>query len=204
MARLIHVPTQLVVPRPRRAAPRGDDPAARVSRPSGAGVLDPWFELTPFAPSVDSRVTPGVGVGVMAQLRTYGGVTAPGLGTSDAGPREVVLGGNTAPLHAAAPSSDDELRRQCTVSLRLFASGLASGRQCLLIYALRGRDSQERASVQVLVEHHPIEATTIVGDDRLPLLIELHDGGDLDTSLWLRLCGDGARLGVVGVAGFLL
>jgi hypothetical protein len=190
----------------RRPGPPSHEGSVRLSRPSSHGVLDPWFELTPWAASIDSRVTPGVGVGVLAELRTFGGVTAPDLGAGDPVAREVVLGGNTVSVHTPMPTGEAELRRQCTVELRLCASGIAAGRQCLVIFALRGLDSQERATVQVLAGQHLLETTTIVGDDRLPLLVEVHEGGDLDLELWLRLCGDppDARLGVHGVAGFLL
>lgn len=169
-------------------------------------MLSPWFELTPFASAIDSRVTPGVGVGVLAELRTFGGVTSPDLGPGDALSREVVLGGNTVPVHSPTPASDDELRRQCCVQLRLHASGVSAGRQCLVIFALRGRDAQERSTVQVLAGHHLLDTTAIIGDDRLPLLVDLHEAGDLDLEVWLRLCGEppDARLGVHGVAGFLL
>jgi hypothetical protein len=206
VARLIHVPAALVSPRVRRAAPPSSESSVRLSRPSSHGVLEPWFELTPFAAAIDSRVTPGVGVGVLAELRTFGGVTAPDLGSNDAGQREVVLGGNTIPVHSPTPTGEAELRRQCSVQLRIHASGVSAGRQCLVIFALRGRNSQEQATVQVLAGNHLLETTTIVADDRLPLLVELHEAGDLDLELWLRLCGDppDARLGVHGVAGFLL
>jgi hypothetical protein len=206
VARLIHVPAALASPRMRRAPPPSNDGSVRLSRPSSHGVLDPWFELTPWAAAIDSRVTPGVGVGVLAELRTFGGVTAPDLASGDTAAREVVLGGNTVPVHTPTPASDAELRRQCAVQLRLYAAGISGGRQCLVIFALRGRDPQERATVQVLAGHHLLETTTIVADDRLPLLVDLHEAGDLDVELWLRLCGEppDARLGVLGVAGFLL
>jgi hypothetical protein len=205
LARLIHIPAALASPRVRRSVPASGE-SFRISRPSSHGVLSPWFELTPFASAIDSRVTPGVGVGVLAELRTFGGVTSPDLGPGDALSREVVLGGNTVPVHSPTPASDDELRRQCCVQLRLHASGVSAGRQCLVIFALRGRDAQERATVHVLAGHHLLDTTTIIGDDRLPLLVDLHEAGDLDLEVWLRLCGDppDARLGVHGVAGFLL
>ncbi len=169
-------------------------------------MLSPWFELTPWAAAIDSRVTPGVGVGVFAELRTFGGITTPDLGPGDAGSREVVLGGNTVPVHAPMPTSEAELVRQCAVNLRLWASDVSAGRQCLVIFALRGRDPQERATVQVLAGQHLLDTSTIVADDRLPLLVDLHEAGDLDLEIWLRLTGEppDARLGVHGVAGFLL
>src|SRR5688572_18572304 len=109
-------------------APPSSEASIRLSRPSSHGVLSPWFELTPWAAAIDSRVTPGVGVGVLAELRTYGGITAPELPPGD--PREVVLGGNTVGMHASINPAD--LRRQCSVELRLWASGIAAGRQCLI------------------------------------------------------------------------
>lgn len=205
MARLVHIPAALVSGRLRRPPPASDG-TIRLSRPSSQGVLAPWFELTPWASSVDSRVTPGVGVGVLAELRTYGGITTPDLGRLDPSASEVVLGGNTVPVHAPTPASEAELQRQCAVHLRVWASDVAAGRQCLVIFALRGRDSQERAIVQVLAGQHLVETTTIVADDRLPLLVDLHETGDLALDVWLRLTGEppDARLGVQGVAGFLL
>src|SRR5687767_11860768 len=103
-------------------------PAWKATRPRGAAGstgltgIDPWFELTPRACAIDTRVSGGDGVGVAASLETHGGVTGPDLASAALGregldPPEVTLGGCVVQPGTPAPDDLAELERQCTVRI---------------------------------------------------------------------------------------
>lgn len=211
MARLIHVASSLVSPNP--AAPRASetDSGARVNRPRSLDVVTPWFQLSAAAPNVDSRVSPGVGVSVVASLRAFGAMLGPDVRSGPASEgsesREIVLGGNPASAGTPPPHDPREFARGCSVGVSLHASGVPAQAQCLLLFGLRGRGPDERAAVDVFAGVVPVGTTSIIGDDQLPLLVDVPTGASaVGFEVWLRLTGDpaSAALGVRGVAGFLL
>lgn len=211
MARLIHIAASLVSANPSTPRVSETDTGARVNRPRSLDVVTPWFQLSPSAPNVDSRVSPGVGVSVVAALRVFGAMLGPdvrgGGGPESAESREMVLGGNPSPMGATPPLDAREFARGCSVGVSLHASGVPAHAQCLLLFGLRGRGPDERAMVDVFAGVVPVGTASIVGDDQLPLLVDVPNGGSaVGFDVWLRLTGDSgsAALGVRGVAGFLL
>lgn len=171
--------------------------------------MAPWFELTPASPSVDERLDEH-DAGVAAALELHGAIA--GLLPDDLHKRveegAVVLGGGPVPRGAPADSELKRLRRrfraQCTIRLRVAASGLSSGRQCLLVFSLWGAGN---AGLQVFLGAMAIDEVGLRdGPERLALLIDVGRQDALLLDLWLRLCGDHehARVAVRGVQGFLL
>ncbi len=164
------------------------------------------FVLTPRAPSVDSRVG-GTGVELSATLATFGGMTGPeataGLDANTDTPL-LVLGGNPV-VPGTPPGTAVERARHCAVRLRLVAEGLARGRQCLLLAAMRALAPTEHR-VQVLLGHEVLAEDIISGEDRVAVLLDVPDDGRLQVELWLRLASHDphARLGLRGVQGQLL
>jgi hypothetical protein len=181
-------------------------PQWKARRPSGGTVLDPWFELTAASPWIDTRVVRSDSPGVAAALETYGGLTGPDHQAEPLEPadqREVVLGGNVVAPRTPPPTAPAEFRRQCCVRLSFEAEGLEGERQCLVLFALRGR---EGPIVQSFAGLHPIGETSIHGAERLAVLVDVPLGGQLELDLWLRLAAShaGAVFGVRGVQVYLL
>ncbi len=211
MARLIHVASSLVSPNPAAPQASDTDTGTRVNRPRSLDVVTPWFQLSAAAPNVDSRVSPGVGVSVVATLRAFGAMLGPEgrSGPASEGPqsREIVLGGNPSSAGAPPPLQTRDFARGCSVGVSLHASGVPPQAQCLLLFGLRGLGPDERATVDVFAGVVPVGVANIVGDDQLPLLVDVPNAASaVGFEVWLRLTGDpaSAALGVRGVAGFLL
>ncbi len=186
--------------------PAVDGPTWKAVRPDGtAGAVPPWFSLSPRSPSVDSRVG-GSDLELSATMATFGGITGPrstvGL-LDDAEPPLVVLGGN--PVAPGTPAGPVGARqRQCTVRLRMAAEGIDGDHECLVIAAVCALSHDCR--VQVLLGELGLGELTVVGEDRIAVLVEVPDDGRLVMELWLRLCSPDseARLGVRGIEGHLL
>ncbi|MGB1016495.1 MAG: hypothetical protein ACPG4T_20325 [Nannocystaceae bacterium] len=207
MAHLIHIDPAILG----RAAANMEMPPTAVGewmarRPSGP--LGPWFELSPASPAIDGRLEDGPGV--TAALECFGGVSGllpgplrrlPSLGAA-------VLGGH--PVMPGSPAEHDvskfrrQLRAQCSIRLRVAASGLVPGRQMLLLICLY---AHRAPVVQTFVGTTQVdEAALSPGDARYGILMELDDRGGRVCELWLRLAGRSVatHLGVYGVQGFLL
>ena len=95
-------------------------------------------------------------------------------------------------------------RAQSTVRLRVSASGLSSGRQCLLVFSLWAAGNP---GLQVFLGAMALDELSLRdGSERLALLVDVGRQDSLLLDLWLRLCGDHehARVAVRGVQGFLL
>lgn len=193
-------------------AGRGPDlgptvPAWRPSRPHPAAGVEPWLQLTPDAPTADTRVGPGVGPAVVATLETFGGITGPSVAATEGGDRPpVVLGGAPLPVGSPPPDTPGAFRRQCAIAVVLRADELPRGRQCLLVFAVRADGPSHRAIVQSFAGVVPIAEDLVEGEDRLAFAIDADDRGGLAIDLSLRLCGTdpGTRLGLRGVVGYLL
>jgi hypothetical protein len=186
-------------------------PSWKAARPRATSGLEPWFELTPRACAIDTRVTGGDGVGVAASLETHGGVTGPDLGAAafardGLDPPEVTLGGCVVQPGTPAPDDLAELERQCTVRIAASADDLARGGQLLLLVAVRGLGDGDSAIVQSLVGHELVGEDLVRGEDRLGALVDIGIAGAFSFEVWLRLAGPTprARLGVRGAQGFLL
>lgn len=210
MARLIEVSAASVAQaRTRLSAPAMAGGRFKVSRPGTPAMLEPWFELTPRLPCIDSRVSVGSG-GVVAWLETYGGVTGPALArpsTGDAvGDDEIVLAGNPAPPGTPGPESVEGFRRQCAIRVAIMAQDLEPNRQLLLIIPARGLGPTGEATFQVFLASHALAQDQVRGDDRLAVLLQVPSDGRLCNELWIRLCGHGpdAAVGIRGVQGILL
>jgi hypothetical protein len=181
-------------------------PQWKARRPSAGSALDPWFELTTASPWIDTRVVRSDSPGVAAALETYGGLTGPEHQAESLEPadqREVVLGGNAVAPGSPPPTAAADFRRQCAARLAFEAEGLGGERQCLVLFALRGRDGPV---VQSFAGLHPIGETSVHGAERLAILVDVPVGGQLALDLWLRLAATHARsvLGVRGVQVYLL
>lgn len=209
MARLHHVSReQLMALRSSMQGPVAEGSAWKVTHPDGPDAAVPaWFALTPRSPSIDSRVGDS-DVELTATMATFGGITGPQVVASahpgGAEAPAVVLGGN--PVAPGTPAGPARARtRQCTVRLCLAAEGLARGRQCLVLAAVRAMGSGEHV-VQLLLAETILGEDLVRGEDRLAVLLDVPDDGRLRLELWLRLCSHdtGAQLGVRGIQGHLL
>ena len=207
MARPLYVSrAQLLVVSASMRGPAADGPSWKAVRPDGTGeAVAPWFSLTPRSPSVDSRIG-GSDVELSATMATFGGITGPrttaGL-VDGAEPPPVVLGGNPAP--PGTPAGPIAARpRQCAVRLRIAAEGIAGDHQCLVLAAVSALSPDCR--VQVLLGELALGELTVIGEDRIAILVEVPEDGRLVMELWLRLCSPDpdARLGVRGIEGHLL
>jgi hypothetical protein len=205
MARLHHVSRELLA-RAGRGPEPGPAPTWRPGRPRGAVGVEPWFQLTPDAPSADTRV--GAGLGVVATLETFGGITGPTLHglDPDADPPPVVLGGAAMPPGSAPPDRAIDFARGCAIRIVLRAADLGRDRQGLIVVGLRGETPPRHAIVQSFVGLAPVAEDAVTGEDRLAFALDAGAGGGLSVDLVLRLCGadPGVRLGVRGVVGYLL
>ncbi len=179
----------------------------KAARPRDPALVEPWFELSPRRPSIDTRVSATTG-GVAAILESYGGITGPGLAARgrDTDLEEIVLGGNPVPPGTPAPDHPHAYQRQCTIRIAVAAESLRRGQQCLLVASVRALDEFERSVVQTLVGRTLVSEDVVVGDDRLALLLDAPADGAFGCEIWLRLAGTGrdARLGFRGVQAFLL
>lgn len=188
--------------------PVADGSTWKVAHPDGPDAAVPaWFSLTPRSPSTDSRVG-NADEELSATMATFGGITGPRVAPIGHGggaePPPVILGGN--PVAPGTPAGPREsLMRQCTVRLRLAAEGLARGRQCLVLVAVRAMGVGEHR-VQLLLGETILAEDAVRGEDRLGMLLDVPDDGRLRLELWLRLCArdPGAQLGVRGIQGHLL
>jgi hypothetical protein len=183
-----------------------DAPTWRPARPRQAAAVEPWIALTPEAPSSDTRVGGRLGPGVVATLETFGGLTGPAvLAGDDAGAERVpiVLGGAIVPPGTPPPDDAATFAQRCAVRLRVRAEHLGRGRQCLLVFALRGEGP---VIVQSFVGLVPVAEDAVHGEDRIAFAVDADDAGGLALALVLRVCGTdpGVRLGVRGVVGYLL
>lgn len=210
MARLIHVPASTVAAaKSNLQAPSLPANRFKVSRPGRPAVVEPWFELTPQLPWVDSRVTAGSG-GVVAWLEIYGGVTRPGTLSTSTEPRtdeaEVVLAGNPVPRGTGAPDAVTGFGRSCSMRVAVLAQDVDPARQLLLIVPARGADPYERASYQTFLGLHPMTEDEVRGDDRIAVLLDVPADGKLDLEVWIRLCGTGPddAIALAGAVGILL
>jgi hypothetical protein len=161
--------------------------------------------LTPRAPSADTRVADGSGL--VATLETSGGVTGPGAGPlSPSDAPGVVLGCPVVAPGSPAPAAFDSFRHDCTVRLSVYASGLARGRQALVVVGVQTESPEVRVIVQSFAGLVPVAEDTICGDDGIAFSIDAGDDGKLAVRLVLRLCDSGprTRLGVRGAVGYLL
>ncbi len=207
MARLIPIaPEVLLAARPGLEPPPTTNSwkARHVQAP-----MAPWFELTPGSPSVDERLDER-DAGVAASLELFGGVAGllPDELRKRADEGAAILGGGVVPRGAPADSDLNRLRRrfraQSTVRLRVAASGLSSGRQCLLVFSLWAAGNP---GLQVFLGAMALDELGLRdGPERLALLVDVGRQDSLLLDLWLRLCGDHerARVAVRGVQGFLL
>ncbi len=200
LARLIHVDRDTLA-RARvgfEAMPPVPD-GWKVTRPRHVDGLGAWFELTPHAPFIDSRVGTGA-PGVAATLETFGGMTGPAV-PEHAAEDDVILGGGVAAAGAAAPADVEELKRQSGLRVCVVADELPGDRQCLLLLAVRGYDAP---LVQIFLGRVGIEERPVHGDERLAMVLPAP--GELAVDVRVRLAGHAAssRLGVMGVQGFLL
>jgi hypothetical protein len=101
MARLLHVGARMVVAQRRKLTPPTPSSSGfKATRPGEPTVVEPWFEVSPRVPSVDTRVATSAGVGVVAWLELFGATVGPGRGI-DRGTESVqaVLAGNGGPVH---------------------------------------------------------------------------------------------------------
>lgn len=203
MARLIHIGAGILIAQRNAMRPPPDTGGAKASRPRTPAPVEPWFELSPRHPLVDSRVREGI-EGVAASLETHGGITGP-MVHADRDADEVVLGGIHVASGTLAPEDLSVFDRQCTARIAVAAQGLARPRECLIIAAVRGLGPPRRARVQSFVGHELVGEDIVDGDDRIAALVELR-GEDVVFDLRLRLAGPEreARLGVRGVQAFLL
>jgi hypothetical protein len=156
-------------------------------------------------------VSPGVGLGVAADMQTFGGITGPAVGDGGTGrdpgdPALVVLGGNAVPPETPEPTTVETFERQCTLRVSIACDGLDPGRQCLLVTAVRASGPDERCMVQVFLGTTLLATPVLTGEDRIAVLADAPKDGRLACALWFRLCGRDrrVRLGVHGVAGHLL
>lgn len=168
--------------------------------------MEPWFQLTPDAPSADTRI--GAGPGIVATLETFGGVTGPVVhgGELEGDPPAVVLGGAAGVPGSPAPARTADFTRGCAVRILLRADELGPERQALIIVGLRGDPAPRHAVVQSFVGLQPIAEDLVSGEDRLAFAVDAAADGGLAVDLVLRLCGidSAVRLGVRGVVGYLL
>jgi hypothetical protein len=207
MPRPLHISReQLLAVRSSMRSPATDGPSWKVVRPDRSGdPVAPWFSLTPRAPSIDSHIG-GSDVELSATMATFGGITGPrstvGL-LDDAEPPPVVLGGN--PVAPGTPAGPVAARsRQSALRLRVAAEGIVGDHQCLVLAAVCGLSPDCR--VQVLLGELALGELTVAGEDRIAILVDVPDDGQLLLELWLRLCSldPDARLGVRGIEGHLL
>jgi hypothetical protein len=207
VARLIHLTRRDLV-----VAAAGFEPVPQASpewkarRPRETSTLTPWFELTPTSPWIDSRVSERGAPGVAAALQTFGGLTGPDLRAElydSARAAQVVLGGNPIAPGTPPPSEPHGFRRQCAVRLAVAADGIEGDRQCLVLVAVHGFDG---AIVQSFAGLHAIGEAAVFGEERVAVLVDVPESGELALDLWFRLCATrpSSRLGVQGIDGFLL
>jgi hypothetical protein len=196
---------QLLAVRSSMRGPAADGPTWKAVRPDGAAdAVAPWFALTPRAPSIDS--VGGSDIELTATMATFGGITGPRstVGLLDgAEPPPVVLGGN--PVAPGTPAGPVGARsRQCSVRLRVAAEGIVGDHQCLVLAAVCGLSTDCR--VQVLLGELALGELTVAAEDRIAILVDVPDDGQLLVELWLRLASldPEARLGVRGIEGHLL
>ena len=202
MARLLHVGANVLLAQRDCMRPPPEGGGVKVARPRTPTTVEPWFELSPRHPLVDSRVREGI-EGVAASLETFGGVTGPAVPT-DREAEEVVLGGHPVPGGTLAPDDLAHFDRQCTARVAVAAQGLARPRECLVVVAVRGL-GERGVRVQAFVGRELVGEDLVVGDDRVAALFELH-GEDVSFELRLRLAGPDrdSMLGIRGVLGYLL
>ena len=160
-------------------------------------AVAPWFDLTPRAPQVDTRVD-GNPVGVAATLETFGGVTGPGL---PAPPEPgVLVAGNPAAPGSEAQLSLGDLRRQCGLRLCLDAPSPDRAGACLILLRVTGSDS---AFVQLYLGAVPLAEHLVTRPTSLAVLVEPE--GPLTLDLRARLAGSArASLLIHGAQGFTL
>lgn len=207
MARLHHVSRELLA-RAGLGPEPGPAPTWRPGRPRGGGGVEPWFQLTPDAPSADTRVGAGMGPGVVATLETFGGVTGPALHALDleGDPPAVVLGGAAAAAASPPPAHPADFTRGCAIRIVVRAGDLGRDRQALVVVGVRGDGPPRHAIVQSFAGLVPIAEDAVSGEDRLAFAVDAAADGGLSVDLVLRVCGidPGVRLGVRGVVGYLL
>jgi hypothetical protein len=208
MARLLHVGAAMVVAARNRLAPPTPAPAGfKATRPGEPSVVEPWFELSPRVPSVDTRVGSSAGIGVVAWLEVYGSSLGPGRPLAGASEGlEVVLAGNPVPVGTPGPDDPSVFRRHCCLRLCAIAEDLREGHQLLLVVPVRGLGPTDDATVQVFAGTQALDQPRITGDDRIALVADAPADGRFGLEVWLRLCGDHphAAVGVRGAQGFLL
>jgi hypothetical protein len=203
VARLIHVGYGVLLAQRDAMRPPPDGGGMKASRPRLPTAVEPWFELSPRHPLVDSRVREGI-EGVAASLETFGGVTGPNI-VVDREIDEIVLGGHHVASGTLAPEDLSAFDRQCTARIAVAADGLARPRECLVVAAVRGLGAENRARVQTFVGRELVAEDFVYGDDRIAALVELR-GDDVVFELRLRLAGPehDAKLSIRGVHGTLL
>ena len=205
MARLHHVRLQTVVAQRSTEAPATGGPSWKASHPIPHGAVEPWFQLTPRVPSIDTRVGRSGEVGVAAVLECFGAVTGPSAMLPGGTEASAVLGGQPAAPGTPAPAAAAEFGRHSHVKIAVDAEGLSSGRQCLLVIAVRGLGTSERAAVQIFAGTAFVGEDQVQGEDRLAVLLDVPDHGRLAIDLRLRLVGGLAtRLAIHGVDAHLL
>ena len=207
MARLHPVRASTVLSQWPNDGPTTGGPTWKPSHPTPVGAVEPWFSLTPRVPALDNRLGTKSDTGVAATLETFGGVTGPSALVAGSGSEAwpAVLGGQAVPPGTPAPPSVAEFSRYSHARIALEAEGIPTGRECLLLVAVRALPPREVAAVQVFVGTDHIADDPVTAEDRLALLVDVPDGGRLALDVRLRLVGGPTeRLAILGVAGHLL
>ena len=179
----------------------------KATRPGEPSVVEPWFEVSPRVPSVDTRVGSSVGLGVVAWLEVFGGAVGPGraLAHSPEG-IDVVVAGDPVPPGTPGPENPILFRRQCCLHLSVMAEQMRDDQQMLAVIPARGLGPSDDALVQVFAGVHALGQVRVVGDDRIAIVVDAPSDGVMGIDFWIRLCGEdqSAAVGFRGAQGFLL